>query len=316
MKRILLMVLVITAQIFAQELFRVQPEEVLVSPANEGVQFRNPKWSPDGSRIALTGNNYRGIWIYELSTRQLELLTDEGAAGFGFSWSADGNYILTDVAKYENGRRLDAVKMFNIAARSEKTLIDYRTNLRGTPRWTSGDSRVYLFDGRKIQYLDTGFRQNTLGKNTAWQSIVYSKGDKIILEDTGTGLKTQFRPFDGEQYLNLHLSPDGKKVVFEVYGGNCHVLNLETSEVFDLGTGYRPQWSPDGQFVVYMMTQDDGHNYTASDIFVSDFNGSAKQNITANSARIAMDPDWSPDGNRIVYSAYREGDIISIGLEK
>ncbi len=316
MKRILLIVLVFAAQIFAQDLFKVQPEEVLVNPTGDGVQFMNPKWSPDGSRIAFTGNNYRGIWVYDLSGKQIEQVTDEGAAGFGFSWSPDGSYILTDVAKYENGRRLDAVKTFNIALRSENTLIDYRTNLRGTPKWTSADSRIYLFDGKKLQYLETGIDQNTLNKSAAPQSIVYSKGDKIILEDAGTGSKTQFHPFNGEQYLNLHLSPDGKKVVFEVYGGNCYVLNLESSQVFDLGTGYRPQWSPDGQYVAYMVTQDDGHNYTASDIYISDSNGTAKQNITANSSRIAMDPDWAPDGSRVVYSAYREGTIVSVGLEK
>ena len=71
----------------------------------------NATYSPDGLKIAYTKSGYEGIWVFNLQSRTTKQLTDETAAGFGLKWSADSKSILTRVAKYEDSKRFNAVKV-------------------------------------------------------------------------------------------------------------------------------------------------------------------------------------------------------------
>jgi hypothetical protein len=124
------------------------------------------------------------------------------------------------------------------------------------------------------------------------------------------------QPFPAAQYLNLVLSPDYQFIAFEVYGGNCYIMNIETLELIDLGRGNCPEWSRDSQYLAYMLAEDDGHHFTAADIFISNLTGTVKQNITAGVDYLAMYPTWSPSGLQIAYSTPEEGNIEIIELEK
>lgn len=306
------MLLIFIASSFSQEIFKVKAIKTLVVPTESGAVFMNPQWAPDGQKIALTSANYRGIWVYELQTGQLDQITDEISAGFGFSWSSNSQYILTRVSKFDHNRRVSAVKIFNISQQEEYYITDYRLRMPDTPKWTPGNDRVLFYNGKQMEYLDTPFDL----VSTASQFICYAKSDKIYLENIITSEKTEHQPFPGAIYLNLSLAPDDRHVAFEVYGGNCFVLNLETAGVIDLGQGNYPMWSPDGKYVVYMITQDDGHRYTASDIVISDTEGNLFQNLTSEIDQIATYPAWSPVENKIVYSTYDLGSIELIEFEQ
>ena len=73
-------------------------------------------------------------------------LTDEDAAGFAFKWSSDSKSILTRVAKYEDSKRYNAVKVFNIETGKSKQLSDYKTMMPYLPQWADGDTKIFLPD--------------------------------------------------------------------------------------------------------------------------------------------------------------------------
>ena len=50
----------------------------------------DPRWSPDGSRVAFYGPDGTGIWVTDAATGQSRRLTDEG---WGPVWSPDGRRI-------------------------------------------------------------------------------------------------------------------------------------------------------------------------------------------------------------------------------
>jgi Tol biopolymer transport system component len=61
-----------------------------------------------------------------------------------------------------------------------------------------------------------------------------------------------------------------------------------------------------------MITEDDGHQILASDIFTININGFEKTNITNTEDKLEMNPSWSPKGDKIAYDVPDEGAIYVI----
>lgn len=282
------------------------PEKIVSA---DGRYYMSPVWSPDGKYVAYTGSNYKGIWVKDLTTGKIEQITSEDAAGFGFEWLPDSKVILSRVAKYEGMKRYNAVKLFFVETREEKLLTDYRTFMPGLPHWSSNGEKVYLFDGKKLNVLESGISAAALKKISTRQKIVYSKNSEIYIGESAAQNFNSFKPFSDKEYLNITTSPDGLKIAFEVYGGNLYVMNSDGSGLVDLGKGYRPKWSPDSKRIAYMITEDDGDNYTSSDLYMVKADGTDKIQLTKTEGALEMNPSWSPDGKFIAYNEMNEGSI-------
>ena len=139
-------------------------------------------------------------------------------------------------------------------------------------------------------------------------------GTKIGVRAVFTENVHFLNPFVGERYINLEVSPDGTKLVFEVVGGHFYIMNTDGSGLKDLGIGYRPQWSPNSQYLVYMVTEDDGHRYSKSDLYIIKTDGTEKTRLTRTENIIEMNPTWSPDGDKIAYDVLGEGAIYRVQI--
>jgi hypothetical protein len=272
----------------------------------------NATYSPDGLKIAYTKSGYQGIWILNLQTQTSKQLTDEAAAGFGYKWSSDSKSILSRVAKYEDLKRFNAVKIFNIETGESKQLSDYKTMMPYLPEWADGDSKVYLpLKGSDEVYV-SGIQKNSIITNDL---ITFEKNNKITVLDFISNSESNLEPIKDAQYINLSLSPDKMKMVFEVMGGNMFVVNTDGSNLIDLGKGNRPKWSRDSKKITYMIAEDNGHEFTASDIYTINADGTGKVNITNTEAVLEMSPGFSPDGKSIVFENYNEGSIYLMNVE-
>jgi hypothetical protein len=272
----------------------------------------NPIYSPDGLQIAYTKAGYQGIWIFDLQSKATKQITDEAAAGFGYKWSADSKSILSRVAKYEDLKRFNAVKVFNIETGESKQLSDYKTMMPYLPEWADGDSKVYLpLKGNDEVYV-SGIQKNSIITNNL---ITFEKNNKITVLDFINNSESNLEPIKDAQYINLSLSPDKLKIVFEVMGGNMFVVNIDGSNLTDLGKGNRPKWSSDSKKIIYMIAEDNGHEFTASDIYTINADGTGRANITSTDGIIEMSPSFSPDGRSIVFENYNEGSIYLMNIE-
>ena len=210
----------------------------------------NAVFSPDGNSIAYTKANYKGLWIFDRVTSSTRQISDEDAAGFAFKWSSDSKSILTRVAKYENLRRYNAVKIFDVETGGSKQLSDYKTIMPYLPMWADGDSKIYLpVKGNDEVLLSGKEKNNRITSNL----IVFEKHNKIIVKNISNNSEQSFEPIKDKQYINLSLSPDGAKIVFEVIGGNMFVMNIGGTNLTDLGKGNRPRWSFDSNKIIYMI---------------------------------------------------------------
>lgn len=312
MKKIFLILFLLTSLLIctnAQSLKSFNSEKLISST---GEIYMSPVWSPDGSMIAFTGEGYTGINIINLDDKSIKHITDEKAAGFKMKWSHDSKLILTRVARYEGIRRYNAVKTFNVVTGESTTHTDYRTMMPGLPQWSNAGDKIFMYGSGELEIFDSEVKAN---KTNGSSILVYVKDDKIAVENIQTKDLKVYEPVKGERVLNLEVSPDGSKVTFEIIGGDMYVMNVDGTGLINLGRGYRPAWSPDSRHIVYMITEDDGHQILSSDLYSIKIDGTEKTNLTNTSNILEMNPSWSPDGNFIAYDVPEEGAIYIMKLE-
>ena len=293
--------------------------EAQVVAGGDGIAFSNPVWSPvDSNLIAMTKPGYRGIWLLNLKNGQIRRLIDEIGAGFGFSWLHNGKYIATRITRYDRLKPFNEIVVIDVQNGELRTITADKVRLRDVPRWSSDDAVIYAFSKKELLTFPLDFvTPDSAASKSDW--FVYNANGKIGVSkrDGESALKHErLDPLSGKRYINLTPSPDGTQVAFEVMGGHLYVMDFVTQDVVDLGEGYRPAWSPDGQYIVYMITEDDGHRFTASDIYIIKKDGSEKVNITATGERIELNPSWSPNGKKIAFDDYETGEILILPIRK
>lgn len=307
MKKLLLILsLIFSVSIFAQSSY-----QLLISGTMEDAVL-SPVFSPDGKNIAYTKNNYQGIWIYNLQTKSSFQLTDEMAAGFAFKWSSDSKSILSRVAKYEDLKRYNAVKVFDIATKESNQLTDYKTMMPYLPQWADGDTKIYLPEKANDEIFITDKSNKNFNQNSL---IVFEKNNKLIVKNLNDNSEQTFEPIKDARYISLSASPDNSKIVFKVFGGSMFTMNIDGSNLTDLGQGNSPQWSPDSKKIIYEITKDDGYNFTASDVFSINADGTQKINLTNTNDKIEMNPCFAPDGKAIVFDVVDDGSIYLMNIE-
>lgn len=104
--------------------------------------------------------------------------------------------------------------------------------------------------------------------------------------------------------IHPDLSPDGKEVVFSLYGdlwvvpvrgGNARRITLHSAN------DVRPKWSPDGRFIAF--TSDRQGNF---DIYITLAQGGTPRRVTYHSRTDSIN-DWTPDGQHLLFHSTREG---------
>ncbi len=280
-----------------------------------------PVWSPDGTKLAFTQSGYTGIWIYDFSVQSIKQISDEKAAGFAMKWSNDSQSLLCRVAKYEGMKRLNAVKIFNIETNESFNLTDYKTKMSYLPNWADGDSKVILPTDNGIEVYNTGKLKNQNIPKSELTAIL--QNNQLVIYNSLTKQENILNPLINHpdfinknlRFINVSTSPDQSKVVFEVVGGNLYSMNIDGTNLVDLGKGYRAKWSSDSKKLVYMISEDDGYTITKSDIFIINADGTEKRNITNTPDIIEMNPCFSPDMKQVVFDVLNDGSIYLLNIE-
>ncbi len=271
--------------------------------------YMNPTWSPDGTRLALSGPRYEGLYVLDISSGDIEEITEESGAGFGYSWSPDGTSLLTRVSRYEGPHRFNAIKVFDLDDSEEHQLTEYRTSMPATPSWDAAGERVYLYANKELEVFDIAADP---GKTASDRQEVAVGPGGLVEADLSSRTVQKIEAFADRDILNLVRSPDGTRVAFEVMGGSLFTMDADGTNIVDLGPGNRPAWSPDGEWLAFMQTEDDGHVITASDLIAVRPDGSNRSRITQTTNALEMNPSWSPDGSRIAYDELSDGAVYAL----
>ncbi|MCI0690723.1 S9 family peptidase [candidate division KSB1 bacterium] len=252
----------------------------------------NPKWSPDGNRLAFLsarGGEKNQIWLIRPTGGEAEKLTEAKSAVSNFAWSADGKRIaytmndpLTEQEEKDNKEKRDAIVVDENFKFSHLYTIPVEKNEKGerpAKRLTKGDFHVGSFDwspdGKWIV-----FAHQATPRVNDWPT------GKISLVPSDSGAVKPF--FSKTVAGDPKFSPDGQWIAFGYDGGDTrwasrndiYVLSINGGEPRKLSKTHDDQanilgWSADGKEIYYSETE-----HTSPRIFAMPVNGGKPRVIT------------------------------------
>lgn len=246
--------------------------------ASQGLM--NPVWSPDGSKLAVTGDNYIGIWVANVDGSELVQVSDALGAGYQMTWS-DAQNITSTPYEMVNNRRMTRIENVNVETGAIRQVAAAERNFK---------------------------RSKALNAKSAMQ---------VMLDEpmNATSIIAGLNGYAGKWVLNPALSPDGSKIAFQIQGKGMFVCNADGSELVALGKGSHATWLPDSKNIMVTVIKDNGDVFTSSDIYCVNINNGKSMCITDNTDVIPVTMAVSPDGSKLAFDNDADGCIYIIDLK-
>ena len=186
----------------------------------------HPRPSPDGSRIAFDSDRdgTRGVFVAASDGSGVRRISGLGYAAVP-SWSPDGTQVAFVRAEEA------APKVWNVwLARPNGSGLRRLTHHRVGQAWGAS----WFPDGRRV---------------------AYSVETRLVVLDLRTGRARTFAsPAPGRLLRTPAVSPDGKRIIFQVHRQGAWLLDLATGgmrRVLDDPTAEEYTWAPDGRRVAF-----------------------------------------------------------------
>ncbi len=280
MKKQLFMVLTLCAigiGAMAQPRSASQPRKLIESPSG----LMAPVWSPAGDKIAVTTDNFTGILIADADGSNLKSLTTEPGAGYKMTWSADGKQIMGRVNVVEGVKNLHETKVWDVA-NGQSAIVKAKSASTAVPSWDAADG-VY----------------------------------KIMVNDPAKAASQieALKDYAGSIVINPALSPDGKKVAFQLPGKGIWTINNDGTGLKQLCSGSHPQWLPDNKSIIMTIVKDNGQNFTSSDIYAVNAETGDTNLLTGDTDILPLTPTVSPDGKQVAFENALDAAIYVITLK-
>lgn len=257
--------------------------------------YSQPRWSPDGTRLAYVTASDGGAQIYVrwVASGHTARITNMQEGPQNIRWSPDGKQIafLADVP------------------RESKPLASLPKPPEGA-KWAPPlkviDQTVFRADGGG--YLEP----------TTTQLFV-------VPADGGTPRQVTTADYDHEGAPNW--SPDGKAIILAAnpeartkeIPGNSDIFAVdvasgtETRLTSRFGPDQQPALSPDGKLIAYVGYDDKYQGYQNAVLSIMNADGSNPRAMTASLDRTVSDPVWAANG-RGVYFLYDDQGVTKLGF--
>ncbi len=202
----------------------------VTSIVNDKAHNFHARPSPDGGRIAFDSDRdgERGVYIADANGDNVRRVTGEGFAAVP-SWSPDGRS-LAFVRSDPTRPRVWNIWTLDLATGEQRKLTSHKV---GQP-WGA----AWFPDG---------------------QRIAYSHETRLVIRALdGSGEQVFNSPVQGRLIRTPAVSPDGKKIMFQVYRNGAWLLDLRDGSmrrVLADPTAEEFSWSPDGRRVAYHSRQ-------------------------------------------------------------
>lgn len=303
-----------------------------------------PRFSPDGSQLAFSGNYDGNTDIYVMPTLGgvPTRVTHHGMNDRLLDWHPDGKHLLY-ASSMESGKQRFSqfYKVSNKGGLPEKLPIAY------------GEFASYSADGQKVAYTDRSrifrtwkryrggtaadvwiFDLKTLAAknitdNTANDELPMWVGNKVYyLSDNGPDQRFNIWVFDTQtnakkqvthfKDFDVHFPSNGDKEIVYEAGGKLYLLDLKTeqSKAVDIQVGtdlisIKPRKESVEKYVQNMSIAPDGKRVVVEargELFSLPAEKGITKNLTRSSGVAERFPAWSPNGKYIAYWSDKSGE--------
>lgn len=117
---------------------------------------------------------------------------------------------------------------------------------------------------------------------------------------TLTNIDGSLNPITQPRSFDPILSPDRKSFVYSKWN-ELWIWDFRNNKEMKIGVGHSPSWSPDGKFIVYQKTDDDGERFVESDIYLYSIREHTIHRLTNSKNIFESNPSWSNDGEKILF---------------
>lgn len=237
---------------------------------NDAATESEPRWSPDGTRIAFNSNVEGSTAVFVIAIDAAAAIrVDPGFGGGGPTWSSDGSQIAL--------RRVDGLYVASASGEPGSTRIGWPPSERGDvwtwPAWSPVDASILVVQ--------------------APPAAPYSEIYRVPLAGGAPTLITRDAVSYGgsvAKYGQVDWHPSGQEFAFTWFGQIAravwrHTLvgGAPTSLTADAIRATWPTWSPGGDAIAFT---------SYGDIYITTLTGTLV-NLTPDSGR-DFDPDWGP----------------------
>lgn len=254
-----------------------EPVKLLEAPMG----LMAPVWSPDGSKIAVTTDNYTGILVANADGSRLHAVTTDAGAGYKLAWSPDSRSI-TGRARLSQGALIQhEMRRYDLSGTAVTASARMRTNAEPASLTASG---IY--------------------------------GAMVSNPSEAAATVPSLERFAGKTIINPALSPDGSAIAFQIPGQGMWLINADGSGLRSLGKGSHPSWLPDNRTLVFTIVEDNGNTFTGSTLMSMDITTGARASVFSAAGFVPMTPCVSPDGAKVAFENAADACIYTINIQK
>lgn len=257
----------------------------------------NPVLNEEGTKVLFTAENYKGLKLYDLSTKKQSIISEDYGAGYKPVFAREGGEIYFRKTILKNGFRHDALLKSNLKKQTEEEVVAPSRNLKTPLALKNGV--VIASEGKLLRTAIVEQPYATIEDN---KIALYQGTERTELQPCGA---------DVIGYIWPSVSPDGTKLLFKCAGKGTFIADLNGNIISELGMINAPVWYTN-DFVVGTVNSDDGHKTTSSKIVIRSAFDDFQQELT-DETEIAMYPSVSSKTNGVAYSTL-DGEIFVLTL--
>lgn len=279
---------------FGQQVEVIKMEKVTI-PGNQ--KFFHPQFDHSGEKLLLTAENYKGLHMLELTENKLLKISDADGAGYSPKFSWNNETILFQEQEFIEKRRFTKLKAWNEITGNTRLIEPAVRNL--SVPMIAGNRVLFRSDHQlKSAVVDQSQpdRSDEIFAGIENQELVLYRGEERLV----------IKPYESESYIWPSISPDRKHVLAYAMGKGAFISDLTGMVLAELGQIEAPVWAGN-DFIVGMVTKDDGHQILKSAIVAVHPLSGEKQILTSDD-KIAMHPAVSEKTQTIAFDT-PEGEI-------
>lgn len=176
----------------------------------------------------------------------------------------------------------------------------------------NGNYGLFLNESKNIIFNDSSSRKKQLrvsSDNKGYSFKYNGHNDSITFFKDGA----KIRSVNGMIY-DLLPSPSGN---YMVYGnaGDIYRYSYEDDSLLNIGYGTHVSWSPDENKIAYQKTEDNGHFFTNSDVYMYEFKEKKETKITDTKEKMESSPKWK-DNHTIYFSFKNSPSVKFVNIEE